>query len=280
MRLAPAVVTAMNSSGKSSDGISAGRDCGTIVLDRPRLREQRSSASKRLSRVGLLGASRCALELPSRLREEHIGERRRVQFDVRDLAAGSVERAYDLRRARRRLRSARRPSPRREPSTISPNPSSARSTFGRSAGFAGTTSTVGRPICALSLRRRVLGHDVSVVDDADAVGECVGLLEVLRREEHRDAVVVRELTNLVPQRGAALDVESGRRLVEEQDPRTVHECEREVEPALHPARVAVGPAVGGLRESDAFEQILREPVGFARGRCRAASPACGCARVR
>ena len=106
----------------------------------------------------------------------------------------------------------------------------------------------------LQLRRRALGHDPAVVDDADAVGQHVGLLEVLRREEHRHAVG-RQPAHLVPQRGAALHVKAGRRLIEEQQPRAVHEREGEVEPALHPARVAAHLAVGGVGQPDPLEQL-------------------------
>ena len=98
-----------------------------------------------------------------------------------------------------------------------------------------------------------------MVDDPDPVGEDVGLLEVLRRQEDGDAVVLREAADLLPERGAALDVEAGRRLVEEEDLRRVDEGEREVEPPLHPAGVAADLAVGRLREADALEQELAAP---------------------
>jgi hypothetical protein len=54
---------------------------------------------------------------------------------------------------------------------------------------------------------------VAVVDDPDAVGEHVGLLEVLRRQEDSDADLLRETLDFLPQRRAALDVETRRRLV-------------------------------------------------------------------
>ena len=60
----------------------------------------------------------------------------------------------------------------------------------------------------LQLRRRSLGDDPAVVDDPDAVGEDVGLLEVLRRQEDGDALVAREAPDLVPERRAALRVEA------------------------------------------------------------------------
>ena len=96
-------------------------------------------------------------------------------------------------------------------------------------------------------------------------GEHVGLLEVLRRQEDGDAVLVREPCDFVPERGAALDVEPGGRLVEEDDPRPVHEREREVEPALHPARVAADLAIGRLAQADAVEQLLRARLPLGAG---------------
>ena len=95
-----------------------------------------------------------------------------------------------------------------------------------------------------------------MVDDPDAVGEDVGFLEVLRRQEDRDAVVAAKPRDLVPQGRAALRVEPGRRLVEEDDARTVDEGERQVEPPLHPARVRPDLAVGRAGETDAHEQLL------------------------
>ena len=109
----------------------------------------------------------------------------------------------------------------------------------------------------LELGGRALGDDVAVVDDPDAVGEDVGLLEVLRREEDGHALVAREPRDLLPERGPALDVEAGRRLVEEEDPRRVHERHREIEPALHAARIAAHPAVGGLGQAHPGQELVR-----------------------
>jgi hypothetical protein len=97
-----------------------------------------------------------------------------------------------------------------------------------------------------------------VVDDPHAVGERVRLLEVLRRQEDGDPVLVREPRNLRPQRCAALQVKAGRRLVEEEDPRLVDERQRQVQAALHPARVAADPAIA------ASESPTRSSSSWAR----------------
>ena len=109
----------------------------------------------------------------------------------------------------------------------------------------------------LQRRRRPLGDDAALVDDPDAVGEDVRLLEVLRREEHGHALLAAQARDLLPHRRAALRVEAGRRLVEEEHAREVDEREREVEPPLHPTRVALHLAVARLGEPDALEELVR-----------------------
>ena len=120
------------------------------------------------------------------------------------------------------------------------------------------------PDLGLERLRRPAGHDLAAVDDREVVGEHVGLLEVLRRQEDRDAVVARQARHLLPHVGAALRVEPGGRLVEEEDARVMHERERQVEPALHAARVAADLAVRRVGEADALEQRVaaRAPLGL------------------
>ena len=132
---------------------------------------------------------------------------------------------------------------------VTDSPKRASTLFMRSSssGSAGMTSTLGRPISALSASGVPSATILPLVDDRDAVRQLVGLLEVLGGEEDRDAVVAREPLDLLPQRAAALRVETGRGLVEEEDPRPVHERERQVEPPLHAARVAAHLAVGRVR---------------------------------
>ena len=113
----------------------------------------------------------------------------------------------------------------------------------------GTTSTVGLPISRLQLRRRALGDDPAVVDDPDAVGEHVGLLEVLRRQEDGHALVAREPADLLPERGAALRVEARSSARRGRGSTGVDQREREVEPALHAARVRADLAVAGRRRA-------------------------------
>src|SRR5437868_2798060 len=105
--------------------------------------------------------------------------------------------------------------------------------------------------------RRPLGDDPTLVDDADAVGEDVGFLKVLRRQKHGHPVLPGESADLLPERRAALHVETRGRLVEEEDARLVDQRQREIEAALHASRVTVDLAVGRLGEPDPREQRVR-----------------------
>ena len=62
--------------------------------------------------------------------------------------------------------------------------------------------------------------------------------------------------------------------------RAVHQREREVEAALHPARVAAHLAVGGLAQADAAEQLVRALAPARPAGSPGARPAAGGARGR
>src|SRR2546423_15698201 len=61
--------------------------------------------------------------------------------------------------------------------------------------------------------RRPLGHETAAVDDDDAVGERVGLRELVRRQQH-GAAAADEAADLLPQPAARLDGGSRGRLLE------------------------------------------------------------------
>ncbi|SKZ19005.1 Uncharacterised protein [Mycobacteroides abscessus subsp. abscessus] len=78
----------------------------------------------------------------------------------------------------------------------------------------------------------VVGDDTTVVDHRDAIGELVRLVEVLGCQQHGGAVGD-ESADGVPHLGAGAGVESGGRLVEEQQWWGVDEAGREVEASTH-----------------------------------------------
>jgi hypothetical protein len=73
-----------------------------------------------------------------------------------------------------------------------------------------------------------------VVDDGDVVGQRVGLVEVLRGEQDCGSAAD-QAADEVPEVQPGPRVESGRRLVEEQDARPPDQARRQVEPAPHAA---------------------------------------------
>ncbi len=113
----------------------------------------------------------------------------------------------------------------------------------------------------LQRARGAFGDHRAVIDDHDAVAEHVGLVQVVRGQEHRGAPVP-EGRGCGPQAGPVLRVEAGARLVQEQDLGLVHDAERDVEPPPLAAGVRPHPAVG---EPGQVEQVehLPHPAGDA-----------------
>src|SRR3989304_4158816 len=74
-------------------------------------------------------------------------------------------------------------------------------------------------------RRRPGDDDAPLVDDGQPGAELVGLLHVVRRQQHRRALAV-DAHQLLPERGPALRVEALRRLVEGEDGRPMHQGRR------------------------------------------------------
>ena len=257
-RSSPLASTKKKKSGKTS----ANASCPGWRIDRMNARRPRTTIC---SRVVTRRRARPALRPPARLvclafeavpglREEDVVERRRVELEVVDRHAFGIERAHDVGEV---------------VSVVEPRGDAARLAFDRHTEPVecvqdplpvprlGGDDLDGRPAdLRLERARRALGDDPPAVDDPDPVGEDVGFFEVLRGEEDRDAVLLREAGDLDPERVPALRVEPGRRLVEEEDRRPVEEREREVEPPLHPARVRPHLPVGRLRQPDSLEQLV------------------------
>ena len=106
-----------------------------------------------------------------------------------------------------------------------------------------------------------LGDQLASVEDRYPVGELVSLLQILRRQEDRDAAGD-EVADDLPHGAAASRVQAGGRLVEEDDARVPHQCHREVEPAPHSAGVGGGRLLGRVGEVEAPQQFGRAPPTF------------------
>src|SRR6187399_1168777 len=69
----------------------------------------------------------------------------------------------------------------------------------------------------LQLGGRSIRHDLTVSDDANAIRQLIGLLEILGGQEDRDSLLLVEAPHFSPHLPAAHRVEAGSRLVEEED---------------------------------------------------------------
>jgi len=93
------------------------------------------------------------------------------------------------------------------------------------------------------------------VQDRDLVGELLGLVEILGGEEHGGAAAGEVLDDL-PHLEAALRVEAGGGLVEEDDLRVADEAHGDVEAAAHAAGVGGDPAAGRVDEAEPGKQAV------------------------
>ena len=88
----------------------------------------------------------------------------------------------------------------------------------------------------------VAGHDLAAADQGDLVAERLGLLEVVRGQEDRRALLV-QAADVAPQLLAQLDVDAGGGLVEDDQARLVQQGAGEQQAALHAARELGGAGV-------------------------------------
>ena len=116
----------------------------------------------------------------------------------------------------------------------------------------------------LELAPRALSDHPTVVDHGDLLGELICLLEVLRGEQKRGPLAD-ELAHDRPDLIAAARIQPRRRLVQEQHARAGQQARGEVETSPHPTGVRARRAVGGVRQVEALEQLVRTPASI-RGR--------------
>ena len=90
---------------------------------------------------------------------------------------------------------------------------------------------------------------------ASLVGEPIGLLEIVGRQQDRESLAG-QAPDLFPDVRPSLRIEAGRRLVEEQDLGSMDEAARHVELALHPARPGPDDPIGGLGQAEPREQLV------------------------
>ena len=145
-----------------------------------------------------------------------------------------------------------------------PMPRSRSSRSSSRAGSAGRTVSRCPPTTRLSPSRGVVRDHPAVVDHGDLVGQRVGLLQVLRGEQHGRAVVDQAADD-VPHVLALGRVEAGGRLVQEDHLRPAHQGRGQVEAAAHAAGVGLGHLARGLGQVEPGEQLRGPLPGGALG---------------
>jgi hypothetical protein len=198
-------------------------------------------------------------------RQEDVVEGRSAQRQIVDRDPGGVEVADDLHQALR-------PAVGRDRDPAGPVVDDPLAVVGRDQR--GGARQVGGgvdhdldPLAAdlgLERIRGAAGDDPAVIDDRDRVGQGVGLLEVLGREQDRGAGP-HPGADRVPQRQPAARVEAGGRLVEEEHPRSADQRARQVEAAPHAARVRLDDAIGGVDQLEGGEQLVGPAARLGRG---------------
>src|SRR5450631_582233 len=99
-----------------------------------------------------------------------------------------------------------------------------------------------------------------VVEHSDVAGKLVGLVEVLGGEKYRGARSDQFADDL-PHSAAASGVETGSRLVEEDEPRITDEGHSQIEPSAHASRVGDGNPPSGVGQVEAVEQLANSASG-------------------
>ena len=97
--------------------------------------------------------------------------------------------------------------------------------------------------------------DSSVVQDRDPVRELFCFVEVLRCQQDRRAGAG-EFLDGFPDFEPSLRIESGRRLVEEDDCGCSHQAHGDVEPAGHAAGVGIDPLLGRVGQPELLQQAV------------------------
>ena len=200
-------------------------------------------------------------EPAARVVHEHVVERRALHRERLDRDAGG----------RRHLEKRARSSPvrcwcvMRNTASCRDTPSTCGSASRRACQPSGTaenvTSSRLRPgNRRLQHRRRIERLQLAMVHDRDVVAEPVGLVHVVRRDEHGELALLLDVAQHLPHRHARHRIEAGGRLVEKEHARLVDEPARDLHAPPHAAREILDLLVGPLRQLDRLEQFADEAV--------------------
>src|SRR5699024_3720671 len=108
--------------------------------------------------------------------------------------------------------------------------------------------------------RSPLGDDSPGLHDRDSTRQTVGLLEILRGQQHR-CTSGGDLPHRVPHVGASPWIQARRRFIEEEDDGVEDHTHRDVEAPAHPARVRAHRTVCRLGEGELAEELVGSSLG-------------------
>ena len=106
----------------------------------------------------------------------------------------------------------------------------------------------------LKLGGTALGDHPPGLDDRQAIGQGIDLLEVVAAEQDRGALLP-QLAQHLPDGGAALDVEAHRGLIEHQQLGRVEQAAGQIQPATHAAGVATAAAIDPVAHRQQLHQL-------------------------
>ena len=104
------------------------------------------------------------------------------------------------------------------------------------------------------LRGRAELQDASLADDADAMCEGRGVLEIVGDDDRRQAQVFEELAKLGAHPGSGVRVQRGQRLVEEEDRRVARKCARQRDALALASRELGDTSTCEVGDTEALEQ--------------------------
>ena len=103
-----------------------------------------------------------------------------------------------------------------------------------------------------------------MVDDRDLAGQPVGLVQVLRGQQHRRALGD-QLPDHRPHLAPAARVQAGGRLVQEQHRGPLDQARGQVEPAPHATGIGLDRTPGGVGQVEPLQQLTRPPLRLRPG---------------
>ena len=110
-----------------------------------------------------------------------------------------------------------------------------------------------------------MGHQAAAINDSDPMSQLIRLLKVVSGEENGQPLVPGKPGDALPHGGPHLWVESDGGFVQQQHRRPVDERHRDVEPALHAARVGVDEPsrhIAQFKGLQKFVDTLLEAASF------------------